>query len=146
MSFQASEETLSERVQYSAPQWLKDKFTNELLGVKYLDAKGPSYPNIDPEKGFCCWGFVWYYFSLCGIVLPLDPYEAEKQTVETRDRLRWRDVISYRSMIFSPIPHLGIMEDERMVLHCSSETDGVARTNIVLMPTPAKTYRHLSLA
>ena len=136
----------SEPVQYSAPQWLREKFNKELLGIKYLAAKAPIYPNIDPAAGFCCWGFVWYYLNLCGIEFPLDPYEAEKQTVEVKDRLRWRDIVSYSSMYFSPIPHAGVMEDERHVLHCSGETNGVARTSILLMPTPTKTYRHLSLA
>ena len=137
---------LSEQVLRSAPDWLVER-ANSLIksNVKYVVARSAHQPRIDPSTGFCCWGFVWYYYKLVGIELPLDAYEAEKLCVVVKDRLRWLDVVSYSNFLFSPIPHLGVMESEYKVLHCSGETNGVARSAIVTMPTPTKVYRYAAL-
>lgn len=114
--------------------------THVLLGKPYAETSDP-----DELTRFSCYGLVWHYLKVTGLVLPWDPFEAEKEFVEVKDKPRWRDILTYVP-VRSTRSHLGVVESIWSVLHCSAMAGAVEREDLVLPPwSTARVMRHKSL-
>lgn len=120
---------------------------NSLIGVKYK-----SEPPFSVEEGFNCFScvsYIWELFANKKYVLPSD--------FSNLRLLRDNFIKLPPNIIPKPLDipiffngtistrHVGIMQDERMMIHASRETNGVARTDITKSPwrcTIQAIYRH----
>jgi hypothetical protein len=131
----------------SAPEWLRKKVTDELLGIRYVPGSANA-PQTDPKKGFDCWGWDWFYFFLWGVTLPKEGMRARRlfEKIRLYERgifmgLRFLDIPIFKETEPPFRSHTGVMEDEFRMLHCGENSGGVARAYIHRLPAPTSVLR-----
>ena len=118
----------------TAPVELYNRIRNEFVGkIQYIDEASPSEPEIDPIKGCGCWGFVWFLENECGIVFPKDGWEFLRSSVAVKDPAQFLDVAVFKAFGISRT-HVGMMLNDRLMVHCSRQGGGVSIDDIRLPP------------
>ncbi len=115
----------------------------ELVGTRYRE--GGSLPST----GFDCWGFVRYAYARAGIELPDDVYLAGRQfrALTHTDRRQFLDLAYFGDQTLGG-RHIGILLDDRWMLHAGQLVNGVARSELTRPPwtqTLRGCYRHALL-
>lgn len=123
----------------------------KLLGLPYVDN------SFDIENGgLYCWGFFCWTYNVASeilgmpeLVLKRDVYEAqvEFKLLDDSEERRFLDIVVLRDILVS-VRHVGVMIDNRWMMHCSRTSNGVARAELTRDPfrsTGKHFGRHKSL-